>query len=274
MESQEQMPNCDKVIDPYNSGSIPSTDLNSINCQFEYDCHDDAVWLHNAFRDCQYNADRLPGNMYWISGLLGTQFLGPQVWARLIIVTRWIRDWDMQWAQVADDVESGKMFTSVAAAMIYILLSEKLVMGLLLSMLWGNTLDEWVNMAQNEYPSIIGEAHVWYPLQRLYLVPCCISEIRTTPAVRHPAFTWALEQIIVITIPRVAATFQSVINKMTFGTDFTLVNSLDAEYANLTHQELNTSIDKLQNWWNIHLEVYHTSTSRTKPSSNGQLSYF
>jgi len=40
----------------------------------------------------------------------------------------------------------GKTVTSVAAAMICKLLTGKVVMGLPLSILWGNTIAEWVNM--------------------------------------------------------------------------------------------------------------------------------
>jgi hypothetical protein len=43
--------------------------------------------------------------------------------------------------------------------------------------------------------------------------------------------------------------------------------------VNLTHEDLNTSLDEPENRWNIHLVSYDTLTSRAKPSSNGQLSY-
>jgi hypothetical protein len=39
------------------------------------------------------------------------------------------------------------------------IVSEKVVMWLPLSILWGNTLAEWVILADNEFPSIVGE--VW-----------------------------------------------------------------------------------------------------------------
>ena len=74
-------------------------------------------------------------------------------------------------------------------------------------------------------------------------------------------------------MPRVAETFKTVIDEMTHGTDFKLVNLLQAKNANLTHEELNTSIDEPKNQWNIHLVLYDTFTSRGKPSSNGQHSY-
>jgi hypothetical protein len=40
----------------------------------------------------------------------------------------------------------------------------------------------------------------------------------------HPAYTSALESIMVVTILGDAKTFKSVIDKMTYGTDFKLIN--------------------------------------------------
>jgi hypothetical protein len=48
---------------------------------------------------------------------------------------------------------------------------------------------------------------------------------------------------------------------------------LHAEDVNVTHEDLNTSIDEADNQWNMHLVLYDTLTSRVKPSSNSQLSY-
>jgi len=45
------------------------------------------------------------------------------------------------------------------------------------------------------------------------------------------------------------------------------------ENANLTLKNQNTSIDKLENQWSIHLVLYDTLTSRAKLSNNGQRSY-
>jgi len=44
-------------------------------------------------------------------------------------------------------------------------------------------------------------------------------------------------------MPTLAETFKTVINEMTHGTDFKLVNLFLAENANLTDEDLNTSID-------------------------------
>jgi len=79
-------------------------------------------------------------------------------------VRRWVWDADIPGALVEDEMGLGKTFTSVAAAMTCTLLTGKVVMRLLLSILWGNTLAEWVNMVQNNFLGIVGEEREWYPL--------------------------------------------------------------------------------------------------------------
>jgi len=174
---------------------------------------------------------------------------------------------------VADKMGLGMTFTSVAAVMLCKLVTGKVVMGLPLSILWGNTLEEWVILAHNDFPSIVGKKRLWYPLQILNSVPLRLLEIQTTPPHGHPALVSALEPIMVVTMPGVAETFKTVIDEMTHGTKFKLVNLLHAENANLIHEDLNTSSNEPENRWNIHLVSYDTLTSRVKPSSNGQLSY-
>jgi len=119
----------------------------------------------------------------------------------------------------------------------------------------------------------VGEEQEWYPLPRLNPVPRCLLEIQATPPHRHPALVSALEPILVVTMPGVAEIFKTVIDEITHGTEFKLVNLLHTENSNLTHKDLNTSIDEPENRWNIHLLSYDTLTSRAKPSSNGRLSY-
>ena len=65
----------------------------------------------------------------------------------------------------------GMTFMSMAVAMICKLLNEKVVLRLPVSMLWGNMLEEWVNMAQKDYRRIISEQWESYPLQQLNSVP-------------------------------------------------------------------------------------------------------
>jgi hypothetical protein len=186
---------------------------------------------------------------------------------------RWVGDADMPEAPVVDEMGLGKTFTSVAAAMICKLVTEKVGMGLPLSILWGNTLEEWVILVHNDFPGIVGEERKWNPLQRLNSVPRHLLDIQTTPPHGHPALVLALDPILVVIMPGVAETFKTAIDEMTHGTDFTLVNLLHAENANHTHEDLNTTIDEPENRGNIHPVSYNTLTSRAKPSSNGQLSY-
>jgi len=153
----------------------------------------------------------------------------------------------MPGALVADEMGLGKTFTLVAAAMLCKLVTVKVVMGLPLSISWGNTLEEWVILAYNDFPGIVGEEQEWYPLQRLNSVPHPLLEIQSTPPHRDPALISAHEPILVVTMPGVAETFKSVIDEMTHGTDFKLVNLVHTENANLTQEYLNTSIDEPEN---------------------------
>jgi hypothetical protein len=161
-------------------------------------------------------------------------------------VRRWVWDSKLPDALVADEMSVGKTFTTLAPAMICKLLTEKFVVRLLLSILWGTTLEEWVNLEQNNIPGIISDKWEWYPLRRQNSVPCRLSEIQSTPPNRYPVLTSAFEPILVLSMSRVAVTFKSVIDKMTYGTNFKLINMMHVENANLTHTGLNTSIDKVE----------------------------
>jgi len=156
-EVQEQVEDCETVLDPDNTSSVLSTVLNTINNEFEHECLDEVVRLLNVHPICQSTDDRVPGHKYSIPGVPGTKFVAHQVWAIWFIVRRWVWDADMPGALVADEMGLGKTFTSVAAAMLCKLLTEKVVMGLPLSILCGNTLDEWVSLADNDFPGIVGE---------------------------------------------------------------------------------------------------------------------
>lgn len=58
----------------------------------------------------------------------------------------------------------GKRFSLVTAGVICKLLTTKDIVGLPISYLYQNTLDELVKIAQNEYPGIIDAKRKWYPL--------------------------------------------------------------------------------------------------------------
>jgi len=62
----------------------------------------------------------------------------------------------------------------------------------------------------------------------------------------------------------IAESLKSVTNEMTSGTNIKLINFMHAQNVNLTHEDLNTSIDKPESWWNIHLAFSDTLTSRVK----------
>jgi hypothetical protein len=66
-------------------------------------------------------------------------------------------DADMTGALVADEMGLQKTFTSVAAAMLCKLVTEIGVMGLPLSIVSGNTLEEWVILVQSDFPVIFSE---------------------------------------------------------------------------------------------------------------------
>jgi len=153
------------------------------------------------------------------------------------------------------------------------LMTENVVMGLALSIFWGNTLEQWVITMQNNVPGIFGGEREWYPLQRLNSVPHRLLEVQTTQPHGHPSLGSALEPILMVRMSGVAETFKTVIDKMTHGTNFNQVNILYAENANLTDENLNTSIDEPENRWNIHLVSHHTVTSRAEPTCNSQLFY-
>jgi hypothetical protein len=261
-------------LDPDTTSSVLNTILNTINNEFEHKYLDEAVRLLNAHLISQSTDSRVPGHKYSVPGLPKTTFLAHQVCAIWIIVRRWGWYVDVPGALVVDEMGLGTTFSLVAAAMLCILVTEQVVMGLPLSILWGNTLDQWVNdLAQNDFPRMISDEWEWYPLQRLKSVPHCLFEIQSTPPQRHPVLTPGYEPILVVTMPGLAEKFKNVIDKMTYGINFQLINLLHAENANLIYKDLNTSIDKPENQWIIHFVSYDTFTSREKPSINSQHSY-
>jgi len=128
-------------------------------------------------------------------------------------------------------------------------------------------------LAHNDFTGIVGEERERYPLQRLNSTPRCLLEIQSTPPHWDPALISALEKMLGLTMPGVGETVKCFIDDMTDGTDFKLVILFHAKNANLTHENLNCSVDDPGNRSNIYLVLYDTLTSRAKASSNGELSY-
>jgi len=210
-EVQEQVEDGEEVLDPANTSSVLNTVLSTINNEFEHECLGEAVSLLNAHPIRQSTDDRVPGHKYSIPGLPGTKSLAHQVSVIWFIVRRWVWDTDMPGALVADEMGLGKTFTSVAAAMLCKLVTEKVVMGLPLSIVWADTLEEWVILAVNDFPGIVSEEREWYRLQRSNSVPCQLLQIQTSPPHGHPALVSALEPIVLVTMPGVAETFKTVV---------------------------------------------------------------
>ena len=204
---QEQVEDGEEVLDPEKTSSVPNTVPNTINNKFEHVCFDEEVRVLNAHHIRQSQDDRVEGHKYSIEDLSRTIFLVDQFWVIWFIVRRWVSDADMPGALLADEMSLGKTITSVAAAMLCKLVTEKVVIGLPLSILWGNTLEEWVILVHNNFPGIVGEELVWYPLQRLNSLLHCLMEIQSTPPHVHASLISALKPILVVTMPGVAETF-------------------------------------------------------------------
>jgi hypothetical protein len=128
---------------------------NSINNKFRHDYLDEVVMVLNAHPIRQSPDTHIPGHMYSIPGQSGTKFLVHHIWAIWFIERRWVGDSDMTGTLVADEMGLGKTLTSKAAAMIWKLLIEKLVIGLPQWILWGNTPKEWVNGHTTTFPGLL-----------------------------------------------------------------------------------------------------------------------
>jgi len=121
--------------------------------------------------------DPVPAHKYSIRGLPGTNVWRNRLWAMWFIVRRWVWDSNLPGALVIDEIGLWQTFSWVAAAMFCELVIGGVVMGLPLLILWGNTLQEWVILANYNLPGIVSEKQDWYPLQRSNSVPRCLLEI-------------------------------------------------------------------------------------------------
>jgi hypothetical protein len=107
----------------------------------------------------------------------------------------------MPGALVADEMGLGKTFSSVVAAMLCTLVTKKVVIGLPLSVSWGNNREMWVILAHNDFPGIVGEERQCHLLQRLNSVCHRMLEIQTTPPHSHLALVSAREPILGVKCP-------------------------------------------------------------------------
>jgi hypothetical protein len=79
--------------------------------------------------------------------------------------------------------------------------TENVVMGLPLSIIWGNIIEEWVILVHNDFPGIVGEEMEWYLLKRLNSGLRCLLEIQITVPYGHPGRISAHEPILVVRMP-------------------------------------------------------------------------
>jgi len=145
---QVQVEDGEEVLYQDNSSSVYNTFLDTINREFQHKCQHEGVSLVAAHQIRQSKADWVPGNQYSIRGIPRTKFLPHHLWVIFNVVRRWVSDWEMPGLLVADEIGLGQTFTPVVVAMIGNVQTKRVFMGLPLSILWGNTLDEWVNMAR------------------------------------------------------------------------------------------------------------------------------
>jgi hypothetical protein len=115
-------------LKPDNTHSALNAVLNAINNKFEHECLDEAVKLQNTYPIHQSIPHCIPGHKDSIPGLLITSFPVHQVGAIWILVRRFVLKSDVPGALVADEMCISKTFTSVAAAMVCKLLTEKVIM--------------------------------------------------------------------------------------------------------------------------------------------------
>jgi len=153
---QEQVEDGEEVLNPENTSSVLNMVLSTINNEFKHEFLDQVVRHWNPYPISQSTDDRLPGHKHSFPGLPETIILVQLMWATCFIVRRWVLDADMQRKLVEDEMGLGKTFTSVTATMNCKLVTEKVVMGLPLSMSWGNNLEEWEILPNNEFSGVTG----------------------------------------------------------------------------------------------------------------------
>jgi hypothetical protein len=104
-------------------------------------------------------------------------------------------------------------------------------------------------------------------------VPRQQLDIQTTPPHGSPALVSALEPILIVTMPCMPETFNTITDKMRHGTELEWVILLHSNNVNLIQGDLNNDMDRPENRCNPDFVSYDRLTLRTKPSCIGQLSY-
>jgi len=130
-----------------------------------------------------------------------------------------------------------------------------------------------MNMPLNSLSGIISEKWLWYSLQKPYSLAHSLLEIKTSSPLQHPAPSLELELILVVTMSGVADRFYSIINEMTYWTDFKLVNMFHGNNSNLTNNDLYPKIPQPEYQWNTDSVSYDTFTCQVKPPNIVHLLY-
>lgn len=151
----------EEILNSENNRLVLNTFPNILNTKFEQICLDEAVALHNAGPIHQSIATQISDKKYSILRMTRTTFLTLQIPVIGMIVGRWVWDSDMVRAHVADEIALRVTTSLVTTAMRCIFLTGKIVVWLLLLIIWGNTVEDWVNMAQNDCLWLIGREQEW-----------------------------------------------------------------------------------------------------------------
>jgi len=100
-----------------------------------------------------------------------------------------------------------------------------------------------------------------------------LLEIQTSSPLGYSVHSSGVEPILVVAMSSVAEGLRSIINEMTYATDFKLVNMFCENNANFTRNDQYTKNTEPESRWNIHRVSYDTLTCIVRPSSNGHLLY-
>jgi hypothetical protein len=194
----EAIEDWEEILDPETTCLVLYTVLNTINHIFEHKCPDQAVSLQHTNPMHLSTDDHIPCDKYLIEGLMERKYLVDQVGAEWFMVQRWVGISDLRRVLVVVEMRHRTTSTPVVATMIFNSLTEKVTMRWSLSILWQNTLEQWLNMVYNNLLWMIHEEQEWYLLQRQDSMLHHLLGIQMTPAQRYLANLSALQVIMVL----------------------------------------------------------------------------
>jgi len=212
--------------------------------------------------------------MYSIQDLPTTKSLTYMIWSILISDRKLVWDFHMPGVLVAVGIQFTTTCILFAGALIRNLPNDKILVGLPMSMIWGNTHVKWGNITQSDNLRITSDKQEWYWSRRLNPVPHHLAKIQATASLRHSVLTLACKPILVVTVTSVGTSFKSTINVILYVADFKYATLFNLVHDNFPHNNQKTSITESKNWWKNHVTMYNTLTSRAKALSVWQLSYW